>query len=92
MKSFIHTIDEMNELVTNLYKESTNASYCKVGFSEDLDMDVVEVYTEGSDEIECVIPFDDALIMIGEHCNVDIKTYDVIEVNDDTVIGFIFYY
>ncbi|MFF2532485.1 hypothetical protein ACFVS2_26820 [Brevibacillus sp. NPDC058079] len=92
IKSFILPISALNELVTNIYKESTHASYCEVGFSEDLEMDVVEIYVEGSADLECVIPFDDAMMLIGEHYNVDIRFYDVDEVNDGNDVGFIFYH
>lgn len=68
--------DVLNE-IKNTNKEQD--VQCYVGYSDELDTDVLEM-TEGDAVTE--VPISSLFDEIGKHQNVQIKSYDVIEVGD----------
>jgi hypothetical protein len=88
MKLSFYSTQELNEIATELFKSEGNSITCEVGHSEILECDAVDIY-ENSVLIKTV-PVQDLLGKLGEHLQITITHFDVIEVGDFG-IGFAFF-
>lgn len=91
MKFIFLSVEELNNVATTLTSSIGTKVQSKVTYSEELDTDVVEVYTEGNNKATEVIAMIDFLPEIEKHLNQSISSYDVMEVGD-LGVGFLFFF
>lgn len=80
-----------NEETNNMVSEILSQNNCIVTYSEEEEMDIVELYIEGESTPYDSIPFENLLSQISTHMNVNVTSYDAMEI-DPFGCGFVFFF
>lgn len=85
MKTLFFSNEELKSMVKEFYPNK-NAS---LGYCEEMEVDTVEFYNEEGTEVLDVVLFDDLMLRIGERHNMNIKSFEVLEL-EPLGVGFLF--
>jgi hypothetical protein len=85
MKSLFFSTEELNKVLAELYNTNT----VKVGFCEDMEIDVVEWYNDTLADVQDVTFFEELMVLLGKRYNTTIESYDVVEL-DELGVGYLF--
>lgn len=91
MKMIFLTKEEVNKLAQSILNVNKENITCTVTFSEEEEMDVVEVYRSNEAVPYNSIALDDLLSKFSDELGVTISSFDVIEI-DPYGIGFAFFF
>lgn len=91
MKFMFLTTEELDQMTTSMFSSEQPNTTCHVTFSEEEEMDVVELYQNGKTIAYDSIPLSDLLPKISKRLNQTFQSYDVMEVSDFGV-GFVFFF
>lgn len=90
MKILFLTESELEATIENFLEKVGNPVKCNVGFSENLDTDIIKLNKKGDNE-EKILPVSQTFSWLNEYYGVNIKNYDVCEFGDFGE-GFAFFF